>query len=189
MHHLRYPKPSHGVREQPMKRTDKPETSVKPAAVNLPAASSAAGERRVGQALVIDANALSLIAVAGVLDSEGYQCVCAKSLDSALTATKMSKFDLVVCDVGSDAQAALELLVGLRAAEDQADLPAILLADGNGRGWKRRPNCLAAPTRCLFKPIDVGVLLAVAHQLLMAGISPVGRPRGARSGRPGWISL
>ena len=172
-----------------MKRTDKPETIIKPAAVNLPAATSASGDRRVGQALVVDANALSLIAVAGVLDSEGYQCVCAKSLDSALAATKMSKFDLVVCDVGSDAQAALELLVGLRAAEEQADLPAILLADVKWAGLEKKTELLAAPTRCLFKPIDVGVLLAVSHQLLMAGISPIGRPRGARTGRPGWISL
>ncbi len=128
-------------------------------------------------------------AVAGVLDSEGYQCVCAKSLDSALAATKMSKFDLVVCDVGQDAQAAMELLVGLRAAEDQADLPAILIAEAKWAGLEKKTELMAAPTRCLFKPVDVGVLLAVAHQLLMAGISPVGRVRGTRTGRPGWISL
>lgn len=172
-----------------MKRTDQPESQPKPAAIGLPPADSAAADRRVGQALVVDSNALSLIAIAGVLDSEGYQCVCAKSLDSALAATKMSKFDLVVCDVGQDAQAAMELLVGLRAAEDQADLPAVLIADAKWAGLEKKTELMAAPTRCLFKPIDAGVLLAVAHQLLMAGITQTSRTRGTRNVRPGWISL
>ncbi len=134
-----------------MKRTDQPESNMKPAAVSLPQAASSSGDRRVGQALVVDPNALSLIAMAGVLDSEGYQCVCAKSLDSALAATKMSKFDLVVCDVGNDAQAAIELLVGLRAAEDQADLPAVLIADAKWAGLEKKTEFMSAPTRCLFK--------------------------------------
>ncbi len=172
-----------------MKRTDQAEESIKPAAVGQPAANAAASSRRVGQALIVDPNALSLIALAGVLDSEGYQCVCAKTWQSALDAHKLSQFDLVVCDVANDAPGALEMLIGLRAIEGQVDLPAILLAEIQWAGLEKKTEMLAAPTRCLFKPIDVGVLLAVAHQLMISQISPISRSRGSRSQRPGWISL
>jgi DNA-binding response OmpR family regulator len=102
----------------------------------------------------------------------------------------MGPIDLVVCDVGNDAPAALETLVGLRATDANADLPAILIADAKWSGLEKKTETLSAVTRCLFKPIDPGSLLAVADQLLLLPqIVASHRRRGTRPGRPGWVSL
>jgi len=140
--------------------------------------------------LVIDASPLSLIATAGVLDSQGYSCICARTLDQAISAMSMGPIDLVVCDVGSDAPAALETLAGLRANEANVDLPAIMIADTKWAGLEKKTETLSAMTRCLFKPIDPGSLIAVAEQLLtLPPIIASHRRRGTRPGRPGWVSL
>ena len=143
-----------------------------------------------GTVLVVDPSSLSLIAMAGVLDSQGYACICARTLDSAISALTMGPIDLVVCDVASDAPAALEMLIALRAHKDHADLPAILIADAKWAGLEKKTELLPATTRCLFKPIDPGSLLAVADQLLvMPHLIASHRRRGTRPGRPGWVSL
>ncbi len=140
--------------------------------------------------LVIDPSPLSLIALAGVLDGQSYSCICARTLDSALSATALGTIDVVVCDVADDAAAALEMLVGLRASEQYADLPAVLIADSRWAGLEKKTETLAAVTRCLFKPIDPGSLLAVVEQLLtMPHLLASHRRRGTRPGRPGWVSL
>jgi len=140
--------------------------------------------------LVVDPNPLSLIALAGVLDSQAYGCICARTLDGAISAMAMGPIDLVVCDVASDAPAALEMLLALRSRDDQADLPAVLIADSKWAGLERKTESLAAVTRCLFKPIDPGSLIAVAEQLLvMPALTASHRRRGTRPGRPGWVSL
>lgn len=140
--------------------------------------------------LVIDASPLSLTATAGVLDTQGYACICAKTLDQAISAMSMGPIDLVVCDVGNDAPAALETLVALRSKEDNADLPAIMIADVKWAGLEKKTEKLSAVTRCLYQPIDSGALIAVAEQLLiLPQIVASHRRRGTRPGRTGWVSL
>ncbi len=140
--------------------------------------------------LVVDPSPLSLIAMAAVLDGQGYSCLCARNLDQAISAMSMGQIDLVVCDVANDAPAALEMLIALRSREDQADLPAILIADSTWAGLEKKTEMLSAVTRCLFKPIDPGSLLAIAEQLLiMPHLVSSHRRRGTRPGRPGWVSL
>lgn len=143
-----------------------------------------------GTILVIDTTPLSLIALAGVLDTEGYVCICARTATAASDAMKMDKIDLVVCDVGDNAPAMLELLGQLRSTVDEAELPAVLIADQRWVGLEKRIETLGGTTRCLFKPIDPGSLLAVVEQLLwMPQVVAAHRRRGTRPGRPGWVSL
>ena len=78
--------------------------------------------------LVVDPSPLSLIAMAGVLDSQAYTCICARNMDQAISARSLGPIDLVVCDVANDAPAALEMLIALRSHADLAELPAILIA-------------------------------------------------------------
>jgi len=140
--------------------------------------------------LVVDPSPLSLIALAGVLDSQGYGCICARTLDGAISAMSLGQIDLVVCDVADDAAAALEMLLALRSRDGQANLPVILIADSRWAGLEKKTESLSAVTRCLFKPIDPGALIAVAEQLLvMPALTASHRRRGTRPGRPGWVSL
>lgn len=146
--------------------------------------------KRRATVLVVDASPISLIAMAAILDGQGYECICARSLDQAITAKSMGPLDLVICDCSTDAPAALEMLLALRSGEDQADLPAILIADAKWAGLEKKTEALSAVTRCLFKPLDPGSLLAIAEQLLiMPQIVASHRRRGTRPGRPGWVTL
>lgn len=153
-------------------------------------AENAASPKSRVTVLVIDASPLSLIATAGVLDTQGYACICARSLEQAISAMAMGPIDMVVCDVGNDAPSALETLVAIRSKEDNADLPAIMIADVKWAGLEKKTEKLSAVTRCLYKPIDPGSLIAVAEQLLvLPQIVASHRRRGTRPGRPGWVSL
>lgn len=143
-----------------------------------------------GTILVVDPTPLSLIALAGVLDSDGYSCICARTPSAATEALRLDKFDIVVCDVGDDAPGMLELLATLRSMVGESELPAVLIADQRWAGLEKRTETLGGTTRCLFKPIDPGSLLAVVEQLLwMPQVVAAHRRRGTRPGRPGWVSL
>jgi response regulator RpfG family c-di-GMP phosphodiesterase len=140
--------------------------------------------------LVIDTTPLSLIALAGVLDTEGYACICARTPTAATEAMRLDKIDIVVCDVGDDAPGMLDLLANLRSMVGESELPAVLIADQRWVGLEKRIESLGGTTRCLFKPIDPGSLLAVVEQLLwMPQVVAAHRRRGTRPGRPGWVSL
>jgi len=154
-----------------------------------PGESPAAGKNR-GTILVIDTTPLSLIALAGVLDTDGYACICARTPTAATEAMRLDKIDIVVCDVGDDAPGMLDLLANLRAMVGESELPAVLIADQRWVGLEKRIESLGGTTRCLFKPIDPGSLLAVVEQLLwMPQVVAAHRRRGTRPGRPGWVSL
>ncbi len=158
-----------------------------PVGVSAPASSPAAGRASI---LVIDAAPLSLIATAGVLDTEGYACVCARTAVAALAAVQQQTLDILVCDVGDDATAMLDLLVQLRSQDGYSELPAVLIADQRWSGLEKMTDTLGGATRCLFKPIDPGSLLAVVDQLAwLPQVAAAHRKRGTRPGRPGWVSL
>ncbi|HBJ35560.1 MAG TPA: hypothetical protein DDZ51_12585 [Planctomycetaceae bacterium] len=149
------------------------------------------GTKSRGTVLVIDLAPLSLIALAGVLDTDGYACICARTPTAATEAMRLDKIDIVVCDVGDDAPGMLELLANLRSLFGESELPAVLIADQRWVGLEKRLESLGGTTRCLFKPIDPGSLLAVVEQLMwMPQVVAAHRRRGTRpDGRPGWVSL
>ncbi len=155
-----------------------------------PTESSTSPPRRRGTILVVDSSPLSLIALAGVLDTQGYGCICARTPTAARDAIAIGAVDTLVCDVGDDAPAMLELLASIRQLPPASDLPAVLIADQRWAGLQQKTETLAVATRCLFKPIDPHSLLAVVEQLLwMPQVVASHRRRGTRPGRPGWVTL
>ncbi len=137
-----------------------------------------------------DPNPLSLLALAGVLDAQGYRVICAREDSAAVEALSMGTVDLFVCDVGDDASQALSTLATMRKVEGFEQLPAVMIAEASWAGLEKK--CEAAPVamRCLFKPIDPNSLIAVVDQLLwMPTLLSNHRRRGSRPQRPGWVSL
>ena len=139
---------------------------------------------------VFDPSPVSLLALAGVLDSQGYACVCARDPKAAEQALEQSQQDLLVCDVADDASAALELLEKLRSKANYEQLPAVLIADARWAGLEKKAEAMPQATRCLFKPIDPNSLIAVVDQLLwMPSLVSGHRRRGSSPNRPGWVTL
>jgi DNA-binding NtrC family response regulator len=163
---------------------------VPPPSRRPPSTPPAAVNRRRATIVVVDSSPVSLIALAGVLDTQGYACICARTHSAAREAVAVDAIDMLVCDVGDDAAAMLDLLVSLRQQPQSAELPAVLIADQRWAGLQQKTETMPAATRCLFKPIDPGSLLAVVEQLLwMPQLVASHRRRGTRPGRPGWVSL
>ena len=145
---------------------------------------------RQASIIVWDASPLSLLTLAGVLDTQGYRCVCARSSESALQTLEMGRQDLLVCDVGDDAAMTLETIEKIRAVPSYERFPAVMLADACWAGLEKKAEASFQPTRCLFKPIDPNSLIAVVDQVLwMPALVSSHRRRGSRPSRPGWVSL
>ncbi len=146
--------------------------------------------RKAASIVVLDASPLSLLALAGVLDSHGYGCICARTGDGAIEALSMGRQDMIVADVGEDAAGMLEVIARMRAAEGYAELPAVMIAGSNWAGLEKKCETIAVATRCLFKPIDPNSLIAVVEQTLwLPSLVHAHRRRGSRPSRPGWVSL
>ena len=148
-------------------------------------------QQKRGAIVVFDPSPLSLLALAGALDCQGYQCTCARTSEAAVAAMSMElRHDLVVCDVADDASQALETIAEMRKVGDQDPLPAVLIAESRWAGLERKAEAMTFPTRCLFKPIDPNALIAVVDQLLwMPSLVDIHRRKGTRPSRPGWVSL
>ena len=146
--------------------------------------------RQQASILVVDPSPLSLIATAGVLDYQGYACVCARSSDAALQGLSMGRQDLVVWDVADDAAAVVETVAEMRSQSDYEDLPVVMIAESRWAGLEKKAEIADAPTRCLFKPIDPNSLIAVVHHLLyMPTLVRAHRRKGSKPSRPGWVTL
>jgi DNA-binding NtrC family response regulator len=140
--------------------------------------------------VVVDTNPISLLALAGVLDSQGYNCICARTAAAALEALTMGPQDLVVWDVGDDAQAVLDALEQMRSTDHHRGLAAVLLAESKWAGLEKKAEAMRTATRCLFKPIDPNVLITIVDQALwMPSLVATHRRRGSRPSQPGWITL
>jgi DNA-binding NtrC family response regulator len=156
--------------------------------VDSPHAGSAS--HRQASIIVLDQSPISLLALAGVLDAQGYGCICARDHAAAISALEMGRQDLLVCDVGDDAAAALETVAEMRATERYAELPVVLIAEGRWAGLEKKTEAMRQPTRCLFKPIDPNSLIAVVDQALwMPTLVASHRRRGTTPSRPGWVTL
>jgi CheY-like chemotaxis protein len=156
---------------------------------NRPSAAGGSTGKRAS-IVVLDPSPVSLLVLAGVLDNQGYRCICARDGKAAIEALAMGPQDLLVCDVGSDASAALETLERMRYSEGHQSLPALLIADTKWAGLEKKTEAMQPATRCLFKPIDPQAFLAVVDQLLwMPSLVAAHRRRGSSPSRPGWVTL
>lgn len=139
--------------------------------------------------LVVAPSPITLLGTAGVLDSFGYTCFCARSGEAALQMPVESEVDAVVIDVGEDAEAALAVVAELRKVRSNPDLPAIFIASTEWAGLEKRCEAMVS-ARCLFKPIDPNVLGDLVQQTLwMPQLAAAHRRRGTRPARPGWVQL
>jgi CheY-like chemotaxis protein len=140
--------------------------------------------------VVLDSSPISLLALAGVLHSQGYDCVCARDGAAAVQALAMGTQDLLVCDVGDDAAAALATLQEMRSVTGHEELAAVLIAESRWAGLEKKAEQIPQATRCLFKPIDPNSLIAVVDQVLwMPSLVATHRRRGSTPNRPGWVTL
>lgn len=141
--------------------------------------------------LVVDASPIGVTATAGVLDTQGYDCYCARTAGAAGKAVDSTTIDLMVWDVGDDAMQAIEQIQDLREqyAKQLADVPVILIADGCWAGLEQRLDSVA-PARCLFKPLDPNTLIDLVQQALWVPHIIRGHHMGGKkANRPGWVSL
>jgi len=146
--------------------------------------------RQLASIVVLDPSPISLLVLAGVLDSQGYRCTCARSGDAAVQALGMAQQDLLVCDVADDAALALETLEKMRSVQGYENLAAVLIAESRWAGLEKKTEVLPQATRCLFKPIDPNSLIAVVDQVLwMPTLVASHRRRGSSPSRPGWVTL
>ena len=140
--------------------------------------------------VVVDPDPLSLIAMAGVLHTQGYICTCARTSEAAEQALQIARQDLVLWDVADDAAAVIDALGKMRQLPDYEQLPAVLIAESRWSGLESKTEAMATPTRCLFKPIDPNSLLAVVdHVLWMPTLVSAHRRRGSTPRRNGWVTL
>ena len=140
--------------------------------------------------IVVDPSSLSLLALAGVLHNYGHECVCARTSHAAFTAAKEAIHDLVVWDVGTDAQNALDGLNEIREQTENKEIPAILIAENRWAGLEKKAESMSGSTCCLFKPIDPNSLMAVVERVLwIPSLVSTHRRRGTRPSRPGWVGL
>ncbi|TWU55819.1 response regulator [Rubripirellula reticaptiva] len=145
---------------------------------------------RQASIIVLDASPVSLLTLAGVLDHQGYACVCARNNASAVEALSMGRQDLLVADVGDDAAEVLKTLQKIRSIDSYEELPAVLIAGSQWAGLEKKTETMPQATRCLFKPIDPHSLIAVVDQILwMPNLIAAHRRRGSKPSRPGWVSL
>lgn len=146
-----------------------------------------------GSLLVWDADPLSLLATAGALHSAGHQCICARNAAAAteaVTHPSAERPSVIIADVGKDAPAVLETLAKIRQTPGAENIPAVLIAEVQWSGLEKRIETLAAPTRCLFKPIDPQSMIAVVDALLwMPALEQAHRRKGTRPTKSGWVSL
>jgi len=148
------------------------------------------GERKRASIVVLDPSPISLLALAGVLHSQGHGCVCARDGSAAIGALEMGPQDLLVCDVGDDATAALAILEKMRSTAGYEELPAVMLAESKWAGLEKKAEVMKQATRCLFKPIDPNSLIAVVDQLLwMPALVAAHCRRGSSPNRPGWVTF
>ncbi len=154
-----------------------------------PEASPKSSLKRSGRVRVRDTNSLSLIALAGVLDAAGWECVCARGNDAVWKALDAECFDLLVYDADDDATAAIEVVAAIRQRPSDAALPVVLIAGPQWAGMEQKTESDSA-VQCLFKPIDPSALLAVVNQSLwMPHMVASQRRRGDRPNRAGWLTL
>ena len=143
-----------------------------------------------GSLVVWDANPLSLLATAGALHTAGHRCICARHDRAAMEALSMTTQDAVVVDVGDRTPEVLETIERMREVAGYEGLPVIMIATPQWSGLERKAEAMEATTRCLFKPIDPGSLLAVVESILwMPALVRSHRRRGTRPARSGWVTL
>ncbi|QDV70088.1 transcriptional regulatory protein ZraR [Rosistilla carotiformis] len=141
--------------------------------------------------LVVDPRPVSLTALAAVIDSQGYECYCARNAKAACKAVEQRPIDMILWDVADDAAAAIDQIHALRELhpEPLADVPVILIAESCWAGLETRLDPIS-PARCLFKPLDPNTLIDLIQQSLWVPHVIRGHHLNVKKPlQPGWVKL
>ena len=115
--------------------------------------------------LVIDDDAITLTAVAAILDMNGFECHCARDAEAALKAARGQSLDLIICDLNIGADDGMELCAEIKAVDGLADVPVLFLSNTGVPDAVRRAHS-AGGTYCLSKPFDPYVLIELVEKAL-----------------------
>lgn len=115
--------------------------------------------------LIIDADPLTLTAVAAVLDMQGYECHCARDAEAALKAVRSLPLDLIICDVTLHGQSGIDLCRDLRAEPNAVDVPVMFVSSHQLPDIVRRTH-EAGGAYYLRKPFDPDVLIELVDKAL-----------------------
>lgn len=115
--------------------------------------------------LIIDADPLTLTAVAAVLDMNGYECHCARDAEAALKAVRGLSLDLVICDIDLDGEDGLALVRELQQEENAEEVPFLFLSSADLPDAVQRAH-EAGAAYYLRKPFDPYVLIDLVDRAL-----------------------
>ncbi len=115
--------------------------------------------------LVIDADAVSLAAVVGVLQSHRYQVLAAGDVECALSMSRANSLDLIICDINLRGMDGLDVVEQIRSVPDTADVPVLFLSSAQVSDVAYRS---VGNTSAYFvkKPAAAGLLLDLVEKSL-----------------------
>ncbi|MBM4003238.1 MAG: response regulator [Planctomycetes bacterium] len=115
--------------------------------------------------LIIDSDAITLTAMAAVLDMSGYECHCAQDFEAALKALQSNPIDLMICDVNLRGASGLEMCRDLKLTGNCPDIPQLFVSAQQVPDIIRRVHD-AGGSYYLRKPFDPYVLIELVEKAL-----------------------
>jgi DNA-binding response OmpR family regulator len=121
--------------------------------------------RQPAELLVIDADPLTMMGTAAVLDMAGYTCHCARDRQAANKAARAIALDLVICDVNLGGESGLDVCRELRLLPGMQDVPVMFVSASQLPDIVRRSH-EAGAAYYLRKPFDPDVLVELVGKAL-----------------------
>ena len=115
--------------------------------------------------LVIDEDAITMTAIAAVLDMSGYECHCARDWEAAMKAARTLSLDLIVCDIDLDHDRGVALCADLRDIETTRGIPFVLLSSDAAPNTERIAHAAGAAF-VLRKPYEPDMLIELVDNAL-----------------------
>lgn len=114
--------------------------------------------------LVIDADALMLTAVGGVLDMQGHKAILARSEQVAAQALASQAIDLIILSIDEPA-AGCDFAARLRAGESTSEIPVIFIAPELAVSWSERLQQHGG-VYCVLRSVDPHHLIDLVEKAL-----------------------
>jgi DNA-binding response OmpR family regulator len=115
--------------------------------------------------LLIDDDELILLSVESLLEAEGFEVQTASNGDEGLAKAAENHFDVFLLDIIMPGKSGFEVCTALRAMEDYAKVPIVMLSAKSAEADQEKGLGLGV-TRFLPKPIDPDVLVEVLQEVV-----------------------
>lgn len=115
--------------------------------------------------LVIDPDALTLTAIAAMLDSAQFKVFCARDREAAIKGASQLALDLIICDEEIDDSNGENMIAELRALPDRFDVPIMYMSE------RQLPDIISRNHECgaayhIKKPLEPGSLMDTINRAL-----------------------